>query len=330
MFKVDIGTMAVSFRVTELNQLREKLRKLYQFNTASARSFESISSLETALMSALNQVKQSFSNYNPATGFVPPKDMTWVETVNSQWKKREEVVQGYQTALKKIQSGQDLTDADIVAIAAYVKRYPETKVPKKVSNAIEDFETQNGIDVAQIFSGVGWFTVGMVAGAEGVASYKKIMNGTFWRSAVKSTKTGLKTWKQVMGDVNRFKIVKQAKQLDGVVNGTGKFVKGTGFKGAVKSVGVLGGLIAGLDGLTAYQASKARGEDTAGALVDGAVHAGASVTGAIAGAYVGSLIPIPVVGTLVGAWVGSMIGQAISTGILSIIMCKHSSRVEEC
>ena len=44
------------------------------------------------------------------------------------------------------------------------------------------------------------------------------------------------------------------------------------------------------------------------------MHAGASVTGAIAGAYVGSLIPIPVVGTLVGAWVGSMIGQAISTG----------------
>ncbi|MGT2710760.1 hypothetical protein [Streptococcus oriscaviae] len=131
----------------QLNQLREKLRKLYQFNTASARSFESISSLETALMSGFNRVKQSFSNYAPATGFVPPKDMTWVETVNSQWKKREEVVQGYQTALKKLQRGQDLTDADVVAIAAYVKKYPNIELPEQVKSAypINEFIENYGV-----------------------------------------------------------------------------------------------------------------------------------------------------------------------------------------
>mgnify|MGYP002737486562 FL=1 len=131
----------------QVNQLREKLRKLYQFNTASARSFESISSLETTLMSGLNQVKQSFSNYNPATGFVPPKDMTWVETVNSQWKKREEVVKAYHVAVNKVKNGQDLTDADVVAIAAYVKKYPNIELPEQVKSAypINEFIENYGV-----------------------------------------------------------------------------------------------------------------------------------------------------------------------------------------
>lgn len=58
---------------------------------------------------------------------------------------------------------------------------------------------------------------------------------TWYRTSVKSTKSGFKTWKQVNGDVNRFKSVKGAKNIDKVFNCIGKLssgLQGIGYLGA--------------------------------------------------------------------------------------------------
>lgn len=136
---------------------------------------------------------------------------------------------------------------------------------------------------------------------EAIASGKKIKNGTWYGSSVKSTKSGFKTWKQVNGDVNRFKAVKNAKQYDEVLNGTGKI--GSGLKG----LGYLGAAGAVFDGGTTFLDRKDK-YGTTSAAIDGTVHAASSV-----GAAIGSLIPIPVVGTVAGAVGGYVVNGIFNT-----------------
>lgn len=227
---------------SQLHQLRDKLRRLYQFHAASARTFESIASLEAALMTGLNQVQQSFTSYNSDTGFVTPKDMSWATEVSKKWKKREKIIDDYRRVVKKAESGVELTQEDLEAATKYQSNFPTNELPNSISNSIEN---SGEVESEKVLNWMGLAFTGNLAYKEAVASYKKIKNGTFWRSVVKSTKTGFKTWNQVMGDVNRFKIVKQAKKLDEMINGTGTFVKGSGIKGFTKSIGVLGALSAG-------------------------------------------------------------------------------------
>ncbi|WP_424554764.1 hypothetical protein [Streptococcus agalactiae] len=85
----------------------------------------------------------------------------------------------------------------------------------------------------------------------------------------------MKTWKQVNGEVNRFKDVREAKHLDQAINGTGEYVKGSGIKGAAKSVGYLGGTMAVLDGVTTYMDRKEKYGNTSAA-IDGVAHRGAN------------------------------------------------------
>ncbi|WP_339099352.1 hypothetical protein IGL98_000214 [Enterococcus sp. DIV0840] len=141
---------------------------------------------------------------------------------------------------------------------------------------------------------------------ETIASGKKIKNGTWHGSSVKSTKSGFKTWKQVNGDVNRFKAVKNAKHYDEVLNGTGKI--GSGLKG----LGYLGAAGAIFDGGTTFFERKDK-YGTTSAAVDGTAHAASSVGAVYAGAAIGSLIPIPVVGTLVGAAAGFVVGNVLNS-----------------
>lgn len=148
----------------------------------------------------------------------------------------------------------------------------------------------------------GYVATGNLAWKEAVASGKKIKNGTWHGSSVKSTKTGFKTWKQVNGDVGRFKSVKGAKQADEILNGTGKI--GSGLKG----IGYLGATGAVFDGSTTYLERKDK-YGTTSAAIDGTAHAATSVGAIYAGAAIGSAIPIPVVGTVVGALGGFIVGN---------------------
>ncbi|EPU21742.1 TPA: hypothetical protein VAW45_000436 [Streptococcus agalactiae] len=122
----------------------------------------------------------------------------------------------------------------------------------------------------------------------------------------------MKTWKQVNGEVNRFKDVREAKHLDQAINGTGEYVKGSGIKGAAKSVGYLGGTMAVLAVVTTYMDRKEKYGNTSAA-TDGVAHTGTAVGAMYAGAAFGSAIPIPVVGTLAGAVVGYAIGGLANT-----------------
>ena len=123
---------------SQLHQLRDKLRRLYQFHAASARTFESIASLEAALMTGLNQVQQSFTSYNSATGFVAPKDMNWVVTVEGEWVKRS-VERLYHDVVKKVESGQYLTEDDISAIYSYAQLYPDELISQRLLEVVKKF-----------------------------------------------------------------------------------------------------------------------------------------------------------------------------------------------
>ncbi|EUJ43456.1 hypothetical protein [Listeria riparia] len=133
---------------------------------------------------------------------------------------------------------------------------------------------------------------------------KKIKGGTWHNSPVKSTKSGLKTWKQVNGDVSRFKDVKNARKVDSILNGTGKAFP--------KSLGVAGAAGVVLDGAATYLERKDEYGETSAA-IDGVVHTGTAVGSIYAGAAIGSLIPIPVVGTLAGAAGGYLVNGVANT-----------------
>lgn len=170
------------------------------------------------------------------------------------------------------------------------------KLPKGLS--IED--VKNGLTIGTYSSSAN------VALKELGASKIKISKGTWHNSPVKSTKSGLKTWKQVNGDVNRFKSVKGAKSFDEILNGTGKFADG------IKGVGTIGGIGAAVDGLSTYEERK----NTYGqvsAAIDGTIHTTTAVGSIYAGAAIGSLIPIPVVGTVAGAVGGYLVNGVANT-----------------
>lgn len=93
---------------------------------------------------------------------------------------------------------------------------------------------------------------------------------------VKSTNSGYKTWKQVNGDVSRYKTVQNAKRLDELANGTGTVVRGIGIKSVTKSVGILGGSLAVLDGGLTYLERKDE-YDEKSATIDGVAHTTISI-----------------------------------------------------
>lgn len=124
---------------------------------------------------------------------------------------------------------------------------------------------------------------------------------------MKSTKSGEKTWRQVNGDVNRFKSVKNAKKVDEVINGTGKLGNGT-----LKGMGALGVAGSLADGVITYNERKDE-YGNASAAIDGVVHTGTAVGSIYTGAAIGSLIPIPVVGTVAGAVGGYLVNSVANT-----------------
>ncbi|MDR1017218.1 MAG: LXG domain-containing protein [Lachnospiraceae bacterium] len=198
--------------------------------------------------------------------------------------------------------------------------------------------------------GLSWCSAGNKAKIESIISLKMIMEGKYHGAPSKVTKSGLKTWKQVMADVKKYKFHKKSASLDELLNGKGfdvskikalfsklknlkstkvsniskglktskgikltKFSNATkGIKGAAKSVGVLGAVGAVADGVETYNSEKKK-YGTKTAVVDGVAHTGISGTATAIGGTVGSLIPVPVLGTLAGAAVGYLVGNIASS-----------------
>ncbi|MBC1418211.1 T7SS effector LXG polymorphic toxin [Listeria fleischmannii] len=175
------------------------------------------------------------------------------------------------------------------------------------TTTIQD-KQKNMLDMtSDAVKGVSTASTANVLRAEAKASTKKIKNGTWYKSAVKSTKSGEKTWRQVNGDVNRFKSVKNAKKVDEVINGTGKLGNGT-----LKGMGALGVAGSLADGVITYNERKDE-YGNASAAIDGVVHTGTAVGSIYTGAAIGSLIPIPVVGTVAGAVGGYLVNSVANT-----------------
>lgn len=122
--------------------------------------------------------------------------------------------QYYKQALNDIKERlPNVTEKDLKIIQEYELLYAGKALPKDL------VDTLNSLNL--LLSTFGKTVENNVRFEEAKASLKKITKGTWYNSAVKSTKSGKKTWRQVNGDVKRFKGVKNAKKIDEIVNGTG-------------------------------------------------------------------------------------------------------------
>ncbi|WP_170241354.1 T7SS effector LXG polymorphic toxin [Streptococcus suis] len=222
-----------------------------------------------------------------------------------------EIIRKYEEVVKKLENGGELSKEDIASIEDFIQERPDYLLDSIVSNALMVHEVGGASSYAK---GASYLSTGSLAGTEALASIKKIKNGTWWRKPVSTTysKTGYKTWRQVSGEVSRFKNVKVARSADELINGAGKIVKGGGAKGALKSVGTLGGALAIFDGVTTYF-DRVDQYGTVNATVDGVAHTATAVGSIYVGAAIGSLIPIPVVGTIAGAVAGYVFGGIVNT-----------------
>ncbi len=228
--------------------------------------------------------------------------MEWVKTVEKKWTESD-----YKSIIEKIKHGEELTDNDLTVIENYVKLNPDEGLDSSIVNFLIGHELNRH---STYFNMGSYTSTGRLAGAEALASIKKIKNGTWWRKPVSTTysKTGYKTWKQVSGDVSRFNTVKTAKNTEDFLNGTGEFVKRKGVKGAAKSVGVFGGTLAVLDGVTTYF-ERVDQYGATSAAIDGVSHTGTAVGAMYIGAIIGSATPIPVIGTVAGVAGGVMLNN---------------------
>ncbi|MBC6136299.1 hypothetical protein HB825_15785 [Listeria booriae] len=228
------------------------------------------------------------------------KLMAYDVTSASLFSEVESLIASVEVGLKEVSSGSGFN----AETGTFNTASPET--PAWADAIQKKYEKYSTVTKNIVLAG-GYASTLNVARAETIASSKKIKGGTWHNSSVKSTKSGLKTWKQVNGDVGRFKSVKAARKVDKFVNGAGELSKGF-----PKSIGALGGAGAILDGATTYMARKDEYGEVS-ATVDGVVHTGTAVGSIYAGAAIGSLIPIPVVGTVAGAAGGYLINGVANT-----------------
>ncbi|MGT2964004.1 T7SS effector LXG polymorphic toxin [Streptococcus acidominimus] len=287
-------------------KLEEKLQKLRAFDGSSVYLFSNIQPLIAAVQAGMRQATSSWNAETKVFTLPPAKDMDWVKQVDERWTSYK-TENDYKSIIEKIKNGEDVTEQDLIVIENYIKSNPN----EVLDSSIVHFLFENELNrYTSYFNAGSYASTGRLAGAEALASIKKIKNGTWWRKPVSTTysKTGYKTWKQVSGDVSRFNNVKAAKHTEDLLNGTGTFVKGTGVKGAAKSVGLLGSSLAVLDGVSTYF-ERVDQYGATSAAIDGVAHTGTAVGAMYVGAIIGSAIPIPVVGTLAGAAGGVIVNN---------------------
>ncbi|QTZ59050.1 T7SS effector LXG polymorphic toxin [Streptococcus equi] len=289
-------------------KLEEKLLKLREFDSNSRHLFSSIAALAEAVNTGIRQTKTSWNGTSQTFTLPRALDLEWTKVVEKRWEKSKHNLQlEYDHIVNKLKEGGELNDNDLTIIGYYIKKFPTNDLSQIISNSIlaNNIGVINSFSKAASYTSTGWLVL-----AEGFASIDKIKGGTWWRKPVSRiySRTGYKTWKQVSGDVSRFKKVKIAKNTDELINGTGKIVKGSGAKGILKSIGILGGSMAVLDGATIYY-DRVDEYGATSAVIDGVAHTGTAVGAIYVGAAIGSLIPIPVVGTVIGAATGAIVNN---------------------
>ena len=274
-----IENMIFSYQYSK-NKIEEKLENLINFNDSSVEIFSDVESLLNDVKKGILEISSTGSWDSVNKVFISnSSNSEWATNLNDKYYKKE-----LDLILNKIPN---LTESDIAKLEEYASNYEGKDVSEDM------LDTLKAID--KTIEGVGGLATKNLIFREFVASVKKIKNGTWYGSPVKSTKTGYKTWKQVNGDVKRFKKVKKAKKLDEILNGTGDpKTLGNGVtkitpKSVAKSVGVLGGISAVLDGGTTYLERKDKYGEVS-AMVDGVAHTASSVGAIYVGALIGTAI----------------------------------------
>lgn len=282
-------------------KIKEKLEKLLSYNGSSVKIFSEVEDLLSNVKKGILEISNGSSWDSSNNVFIlNNSNSEWVSNLNKKFEEKE-----LDLIISKMPN---LTPNDLDLLKEYALKYPDEETPEKlvdILNQLGDRITKGG-----------YISTANLAIYETLASIKKYKNGTWYKAPVKSTKTGFKTWKQVRGDVNRFKTVKEARYTDEILNGTGldfsKKAPKLTVKGAFKSVGILGGVGAVLDGGTTYLERKDK-YGKVSAAIDGVGHSATSIGAIYAGAAIGSAIPIPILGTITGAVAGAIAGNLFSS-----------------
>ena len=122
----------------KVTELQEKLDKLMAFNASSHSLFDEISGLYSAVSQGLSQVSNSFSSYNGTFSLPSQEELAWTTTITTAWASYS-TVNSYQNVLTKVNNGEDLTDADVQAIYAYAKLYPNEPLNQKLLDSLKGF-----------------------------------------------------------------------------------------------------------------------------------------------------------------------------------------------
>ncbi|MCK1162039.1 LXG domain-containing protein [Streptococcus uberis] len=128
---------------SKIEELKEKKRKLEAFDATSSSIFDTISSLETAVVQGLSVAQGSFGSYNGI--FTIPSQsgqMDWAKTINTQWESR----QNKQQNTEKIGIDKEgiLKDAQ----AAYEAGEIDESTFEKMKNEIKEYGTQLLVSLA--------------------------------------------------------------------------------------------------------------------------------------------------------------------------------------
>ena len=241
----------------------------------------------------------------------------------------QEVSNNFDIVVDKAANGKALTDQDVAVLAEYSEMYPNRELDIQTREAlnkyfgIKDSEkaveamSQSGsiYDYFNIYKAV---VVEAIAGSEKAVEFSKAFKAKDFSKFMDISEDVMQNseWLKSFSKVNDV-IGGKGVTIDDVKSGwsalkLGKKPGGLTVSNTAKSVGILGGTTALLDGIGTYMDRKDKYGVTSAA-IDGVAHTGTAVGSMYVGSIIGSAIPIPVVGTVAGAVGGYLAGGIVNT-----------------
>ncbi|MGT2930036.1 hypothetical protein ACVR1G_07395, partial [Streptococcus dentasini] len=118
------------------------------YDAASSGFFSDIAGLEADVSSGLTLLNQGIAGFNGSFTMPSKKDLEWTKTINSQWDERDRrLTEAYQSVVRKVSNGEELTDSDIKALITYAQNHPNTQLSTPMMNAINTYYTNHGVNV---------------------------------------------------------------------------------------------------------------------------------------------------------------------------------------
>ncbi|MBM7178870.1 hypothetical protein JO388_01060 [Streptococcus suis] len=348
------------------NKVRRQLQALYAFDGRSSGFFSGIGDLETQLSQGIVQVGSDMSNFSGSfpSGLSP----VWVSKVNQKWndrvkrmrdtsspadfRKLEEreaaQTEAFNTVVNKLNSGEQLSEADFNTILAYASTHRETELPDNVvklilattlsASGVEDSDLEASLLEVwnQMKENV---SVGSITYDVITSSLEEIAdNPSTSLNAINAVSGNLsKSIDDLALQANNYLSVRtpygNIQYASSMVDDLALSGTQTVTNNAIRAGSVVNflsrnaGLIKALTIVYDYESQVSEGTSQTNAAIKTAAHVGISYAagevGAIAGAKIGAAIgtvaiPFPVVGTITGAVLGTIAGFAIGIG-LSIV-----------